>query len=216
MQLRQQRGFTLAELSIAMAIFSLVLLVMAAGVLQLYHIYEAGHQIRDTQEAARTITQDITDDTHNSLMVAVGTAPDGQNTICLYKTIQQLGGTSALVGVEYYTQLHTGSTNLYDVHRADVTTPYVPPALPGCNGSLTADNILNSAAVTVSIFQASDTPAANPLLISLAMSVESTYQLPADTQVVNGLDQCVGGAGSQYCSITNIQMSALSHGGSGS
>lgn len=218
---KNSRGFTLAELTIAMAIFSLMLLVMTAGILQLYRIYAAGHQIRDTQEAARTIAQQITDDTHDSLAVAVGTDANGRSTICLYKTIQQQNNT--LTGVEYYISAHDSSggplSGSLAVHRSGVTTTYNPATPPGCGTLAGNDTVLTSNAVVVKVFAATTAPpvapAISPRLINLKMSVESAYaQQPGDFIADprnSGFDQCNPGANTQYCSITNIQLAALSH-----
>lgn len=228
MQLRRQNGFTLVELTIALAIFSALLLVMTSGVLQLYRIYQAGHEIRDTQEAARTVTQAITDDTHNSLAVAVNTPaspPGSPSAICLYQTVQQL--TNTLTGVEYYVAAHdTNGTPLSGslaVHRADVSTPYTIGVAPGCPSPAAGghDTVLTSNAVIVHAFQAAAVapaaPAVIPELITLKMSVESAYaQQPGDYQddLLNpGFHQCVAQVNSQYCSITDIQMAALGHAG---
>jgi prepilin-type N-terminal cleavage/methylation domain-containing protein len=217
MQLKRQSGFTLVELLLAMAVFSVLLVIMSSGVLQLYRIYEAGLEIRDTQEAARTIAQDITNDTHDSLAVAVGTSSNGQSEICLYTTIQQQNNT--LTGIEYYTGPHDASSTSLAVHRVGVTTPYNPSAAPGCGTTTGTDTVITSTAVTVKIFQANAlapvAPNIAPSLISLAMSVESAdAQQPGDVihDAVSGLDQCnPASSGLQYCSITNIQLSALSH-----
>lgn len=221
MQLKRQDGFTLVELTIAMAIFAFLLLIMTQGVLQLYRIYEAGHEIRDTQEAARTIAQQITDDTHDSLAVAVGTV-NGQSSICLFQTKQQQQST--LNGVEYYIAAHdTGSTPLSSslaVHRADISAAYTsttPPACPAPGSPPTADAVLTSNTVVVHSLQATAVapapPAVIPQLVTLKMSVESAYaQQPGDTipdPNNPGFNQCVGGTNAQYCSISNIQLAAF-------
>jgi prepilin-type N-terminal cleavage/methylation domain-containing protein len=54
-----ESGFTLAELSIASAVFSIVLLVALAGFLQIGHIFYKGVTVTSTQETANQIYQDI-------------------------------------------------------------------------------------------------------------------------------------------------------------
>lgn len=215
MQLKRltSEGFTLVELLIAMAIFSFLLLVMADGTLQLARIYNSGHQIRDTQESARTIAKQITDDTHTSLAVAVGTE-NGFNAVCLYQTLQELNTPNTLIGTEYY--LTSPSANLITMHRRTVQINYTPPAIPGCGGAAITsdDHTITAPTATVNIFNPVAVPAAAPKLLTIRMSVESIYaQQPGDFthDSVTGFDTCNAGPGAEYCSITNLQFSALRH-----
>ena len=56
---RGQAGFTIVELLIATIVFSVVLLLIAAGVLKFNHAYYAGITQSNTQNTARTILEDI-------------------------------------------------------------------------------------------------------------------------------------------------------------
>lgn len=71
-------GFTLVELIIAMAIFSLLLLLITSGIVQIMRIYQSGVASRRTQAAARLTMETITRDVRSSLN-AVAAA----NSICL-------------------------------------------------------------------------------------------------------------------------------------
>src|SRR5579859_2625197 len=52
-------GFTLVELIVAMAFFSFMMAIISIGFIQITHIYQAGVSSRRTQEAGRSIMEDI-------------------------------------------------------------------------------------------------------------------------------------------------------------
>jgi len=54
-----QKGFTVVELLIATAIFSVVLLIVTFGIIQITRVYYKGITETNTQSAARTIVDDI-------------------------------------------------------------------------------------------------------------------------------------------------------------
>ncbi len=78
-KLRSQKGYTLVEVLLAMAIFTFVMLVILGSLNGLYRIYRASVGIRDTQQQARLITEEITRATRNASYVVAGT-----NSICLF------------------------------------------------------------------------------------------------------------------------------------
>jgi prepilin-type N-terminal cleavage/methylation domain-containing protein len=54
------QGFTIIELMVATVVFSVTLLVLTQGILQIGHIYYKGVTSSRTQEAARSIADDVT------------------------------------------------------------------------------------------------------------------------------------------------------------
>jgi prepilin-type N-terminal cleavage/methylation domain-containing protein len=56
------RGFTIVELMVATAVFSMVLLVLTAGVLDFTHQYYKGITSNNTQNVARTIANQVAQD----------------------------------------------------------------------------------------------------------------------------------------------------------
>jgi prepilin-type N-terminal cleavage/methylation domain-containing protein len=56
---RSEKGFTIAELTIASAIFSVVILTAVGGFLQMGRIFYKGVTLTSTQETANQIYQDI-------------------------------------------------------------------------------------------------------------------------------------------------------------
>ena len=227
--LRSRAGFTLAEMTIALGIFSLVLIAMTVVITQFYRIYDAGHQIRTTQEAARSVAEDITDDTHNALSIVVNpTGNDGFANICIYTTYTEQ--TNTLNGIEYFVDQDPLNTAAQAVKEVPVTYNGAVPATSCPNPRHIGSNaqIITSDTVTVKGFTATATTAppnaapqilaVNPQVLSVSLSIASTAGqdlLQADPNNP-GLYRCPGGAGSEYCSLTNLQMSALDQVGSSS
>jgi len=79
-----QRGFTLVELTLAMAIFSFMLALISVGVLQIGRIYQSGVYSRRTQETARNIMEDIAREVRSSTNIEVASA----NRLCMSNSSQ--------------------------------------------------------------------------------------------------------------------------------
>lgn len=77
--IKQPRGFTLVELIVAMALFSMMLLIISVGVLQIMKMYQSGLASRQTQQAARLALEDITREVRNSSTAIV----PALDTLCL-------------------------------------------------------------------------------------------------------------------------------------
>jgi prepilin-type N-terminal cleavage/methylation domain-containing protein len=215
-------GFTLAELTIAMAIFSFVLVIMTAALVQLYRIYDSGQQIRDTQESVRTVSEDITNDAHDALSIVVAPDPTypAHSLICLYTTYQQTSST--LIGVEYFVQPDPLNANASAVTEVPVTYNGTIPATT-CRVPVNPlrGQIITGDEVTVKGFAASVNPApvaTNSQVLTLNLSIASVagQNLLQPDPKNPGLFQCPGGPGSEYCSLTNLRMSALNQVGSSS
>ena len=92
--MKNNKGFTIVELMIATVVFSLVLLLALAGIMQVTRMYYKGVNQSRTQEAARAVTDEIgetirfTNDVVNLASVAV-TGPvvdaneDNVNYLCI-------------------------------------------------------------------------------------------------------------------------------------
>jgi prepilin-type N-terminal cleavage/methylation domain-containing protein len=77
---KDQKGFTIIELLIATAVFSLVLLVFLISFLRIGQLFYKGVSLSNTQETARTVLQDISDD----LQFSNGQAPVmGSDYFCI-------------------------------------------------------------------------------------------------------------------------------------
>jgi prepilin-type N-terminal cleavage/methylation domain-containing protein len=81
---KKQTGFTIAELTIASAIFSVVLLVALAGFMQIGHIFYKGVTITSTQETANQIYKDVSGYFQTATSITLPPAPvNGYSYYCI-------------------------------------------------------------------------------------------------------------------------------------
>lgn len=81
----KQKGFTVIELLIATTVFSVVLLLLTTGILQIGRTYQKGVTQAQTLDTVRTITDDIAQSIQFSggqVIAAVPDAPSGEHGIC--------------------------------------------------------------------------------------------------------------------------------------
>lgn len=83
---RHQAGFTIAEILVATAIFSIVLLVALAGFLQIGHIFYKGVSLAQTQEVANHIFQDINGNFQTAANVSPPQSNNGYQYFCVGNT----------------------------------------------------------------------------------------------------------------------------------
>lgn len=85
--IRRRNGFTIIELLIATTVFSVVLLVISAAIIQIGRIYYKGVTGAQTQETTRTILSDITQAiqfTSGQIVTTYDTAGNDQGTDSIY------------------------------------------------------------------------------------------------------------------------------------
>lgn len=80
-QTRREKGFTLVELLIATAVFSLVLVVFLSAFIRISQLFYKGVTMTAAQESARNVVQDIADDLQFFQQQPV--APAGANYFCI-------------------------------------------------------------------------------------------------------------------------------------
>lgn len=195
MMKREEAGFTLVELLVAMAIFSFMLLIVTAGFLQIVRIQQSGVASRTTQQNARLVMDGVVKDIRQAAQVGVGGA--GQlNYLCLSK------GSQAL---EYAVD---GNGDL----RVGVVAN---PAAGTCPAPVFAGwRTLNDSSVKLTQFRATTTVPLKPSLgtASVVLTVVSRNNL-------NALDatqtHCTPGSGSQFCAVTTLSSGAALRGGDG-
>jgi prepilin-type N-terminal cleavage/methylation domain-containing protein len=76
----KQSGFTIIELLIATTIFSIVLMIILASFLQISRMFYKGVSLDNTNEAARTLVDDITSDIRLAKDGGTATSPGPNNT----------------------------------------------------------------------------------------------------------------------------------------
>jgi prepilin-type N-terminal cleavage/methylation domain-containing protein len=97
------KGFTIIELLIATAVFSLVLIIFMTSFIKIGDMFYKGVNVANTQEAARTVLDGISSDIRFSKSTPFYTAPDaaGKGIICIgqhrykYQLDQQVGAPGA-------------------------------------------------------------------------------------------------------------------------
>lgn len=193
----------MVELLFAMALFSFVLLILTAGVLQLFHIYQAGLGVRDTQQAARFASEEISRNGRNAVAfeVALATAPAGQrrDVICLDQT-QAITGTPIAKTIFYTAQ--DGGVQV--LHKATAKVVGCPANMNGV--ATTSDQKLTGPNVSVLQFASSATNALPSKSLTVDITVASANGLDVDSidTAAAGGPQCKGGDSARYCSLTNV------------
>jgi prepilin-type N-terminal cleavage/methylation domain-containing protein len=139
-------GFTIIELLIATLVFSLVLVVVLAALVQTSRIFYKGVNMDNTQEDTRTVTQDIADDLEFSSspptfppaspspFAANSSTPSNQQYFCVgthrydFQIGHQLGST-------------TGPSD-YGIRRVNVSSADCPP--PASSAGTNPDELLDA------------------------------------------------------------------------
>jgi len=203
-QLRKSlTGFTIIELLIATVVFSLVLLLISNGVIQSGRLFHKGVTISNTQEVTRVIIDDVS----QAIQFSVGTvtpiaaSPDGNSRgIC------------------------AGGKRYSYVTGLQLTDSLIPPPgksrhvllvddLPACNGSTKAQDMTSPLAGSRELVGLNMRLAKFEVAcveISPGTCMPGLYNITV--RVVYGdrdlledtLDKCRGGAGSQFCSASEL------------
>lgn len=213
--IKRQSGFTLLELTIAMALSSFTILVMSAGVIRLFHIYQSGNEIRNTQQAARSITEDITRQVRGAAGVGAGlNSSPGAAILCAFQPAENVGAGSQFPTTAYWID---GSGASAKLKKASY---YIPGTVmpTSCGGSLPSggSDLTNTNQVVVTglaVDPLSPTPdsangvSANLLGFTLKIASASGYD---QVNTLTGL--CNDGTGARYCSVTALSTSVLARG----
>jgi prepilin-type N-terminal cleavage/methylation domain-containing protein len=207
-----QTGFTLVELLLAMAIFSFMLLIMSAGVIRLIHFYQATLDVRATQQAAREVSDDLTEAARQSSLITVsnvGPAYGGQpeSAVCFFSSLSHnADSTITGSGIAFYAQ-QTGTYQwtIYQVAFSGLTSNVTG------SGSCTPPSggaEVTSTAVSFIRFGATTTP--DNRLVQFEMVIAGSSELTPVTNIdytALPLPTCSDG-NNDYCSITNLQVAA--------
>lgn len=195
MKIRGQEGFSLVELTIAMAVFSFMLLIVSKGFLQVLRVQQAGVASRNTQQNARLIMEQMTREARSAFDVHIQPGIGSTQTICMVTA----GGLS-----EYYVVLVSGIPRLYRGTR-DYNSGYVagvcqPPTATQVLSSANVKVVDLSGLVTNPVPVAGE-PAPIPSLNMTIKLASATGQLDA-----SGL-KCDAGFNNQFCSVTSLTSS---------
>ena len=199
--LDNHQGFTLVELTMAMAVFSLMLLIVVAGVINIFHLYDGGLAMRDTQQDARSGLADIINEGHGAYQVSLAshTIPGTSITyqsICYFEPGQV---------VEFYlasTNNNASNVGLYKLILPSRTTTCPNPA------TNPSGQIITSAAVTILSLAATFggpttyTPGSPQILNINSFSVAPQTAIANNSVVGNSCR-----SGFVYCTVTTLQSS---------
>src|SRR6478609_5585690 len=100
----KQAGFTIIELLIATTVFSVVLLVFLTAFIRISQLFYKGVNMSHTQETARTVLQDISDDIQ-FYKTTINTTSLGQGYFCVgahryaFNLHQQVGAPGVQYGI---------------------------------------------------------------------------------------------------------------------
>ncbi|HEX7260055.1 MAG TPA: type II secretion system protein [Candidatus Saccharimonadia bacterium] len=209
-----QKGFTLVETVLAMAIFTFVLLILVGALTGLYRIYRATAGIRDTQQQARTVSEEITRATRNASYVIpkIDTA-SGNNAICLYRPASRvsniLRGPSEVFSLE-------GTTTKKIVWRKLDAADLALDGSTVCDPNLYANpRDLTSPEVSVMLFYPTAAslvaPATLKTMLNFELRIASTRALASEINTSVAFDPAnpentgpVCDDGLSYCSMTGI------------
>ena len=200
--MNRPHGFTMVELTLAMAIMSLAFLVLTGGILDLYHRYQSGLAVRGTQQNAREIADQLTGDVRSSAYVTYNSSA---NALCLFSSSPyppDSATTSA--GIMYYLSPVTGVARDNHLIRQpfgslDLTSPN------SCDPTTiihTGFQIVSAQNTSVLTFSDNNTDHELP---TVDLVVAATSDL-SDLQ--SSSPYCPGGPGSQFCSVTELSITA--------
>ena len=120
---KEQSGFTILELVIATLVFSVVLLMMTYGIIQISRTYIKGYVVSETQNTARSIIDNIT----QAIQTSSPTSPNG-----IY--IPQNGDPYFCInGYLYQYTIHTKLTPTNNVF-------YIDKPVSGCGAGINPAN----------------------------------------------------------------------------
>jgi type II secretory pathway pseudopilin PulG len=208
MLVKKQNGFTMVELVLAMAIFIFVLIVVINSISGLYRIYQAGVGIRDTQQQARSMSEEITRATRDAAHIITGA-----NSVCLYYAAAMVGD-SLVTSSQVFALVDTGDPLTRQLVHRQTSLATIPATGAVCDVNTYpagTQRVLNSREVSVMLFNpvASATAVSIPqlnTLLTFELRVASRRAFATEITDLAGPDpRCVDGA--NYCSMTSLTSS---------
>lgn len=191
-----QKGFTLVELLLATAVFSIALVAITTALIQLFKMYQSGISIRKTQHSARVISEELTVNTR-----AAQTIIGGSSWVCMVMPEKKtnVDGNSSADAIRY-------SLNGGNLMKQSGEITY-PAATPACDSSL-----FSAAATQVSdkevFFEKFDGQASQGRLMDIDMRIRTES---AGTGEIDRSDpnNPICNPGYEYCSMTTIKKSIM-------
>ncbi len=187
-----------------MGIASMLLFALSLVVIQLFRMYQAGGEVRRTQESARTVIESISRVARDSAMQRVQTSAGAikHDRLCLYGTPNPDGTAK----VNVYEDVQEG--NVYRLYHQVFDSVAVTTCPATANGTRTA---LGSSDVSFYEFRATAPAPGAPgdQLLQVTLRVAATSALDL---IPAGGTTCADNAMASYCSITSLQTSVTLRG----
>jgi type II secretory pathway pseudopilin PulG len=207
-------GFTIAELTIASAVFAIVLLTALAGFMQIGRIFYKGVTVTSTQETANQIYQDISGYFQTASSISPKSSGNGYNYYCI-------GGTRYTFTIDNPVDA-SGPAD----HSASGNFGILKDTLPGsgacsapCNdlssGNCSGTRLQNAKELLGDKMRVLKFDITNPgggdiYNISMALAYGDDEVLGYSTQDNPATAYCLNGSrNQQFCSIANIDSSVF-------
>jgi prepilin-type N-terminal cleavage/methylation domain-containing protein len=240
--IKRQRGFTIVELLVAMAIFSFMSVILSAGITRLFQIYQAGTSIRASQQSAATISAKITRDVQAAQVVAVsnsypmaGAYSSNFSAVCILNPVSTTTANQTLDGSIYFVYSSSGSYSPNDqigvYEETGLQIKNVPVSavtgLPtqgqlnnACTNAIPASTagstLLSTSDTSAIIFNAGFVTNNGVTLVQVLLSMAANADLanidPTRTTSTTG-GYCIDGTQARYCSVTNLNIASEIRGG---
>lgn len=199
-----QRGFTIIELMIATTVFSVIMLILTIGVIQLSRVYYRGITTTNTQNTTRNVMNNISQalQFNSGSFAALNTPNNGSLGFCL-GNIQY----SYLPGYQLVTGTPSGQAGVYQSNHVLVENDNVA----SCSGTQPQD--LKSGA-----FSSGSKELMSPRmrLSSLSITPQNSGLFAVSVRIVYGDDDllsspsngptaaCKLRTGDQFCAVSNL------------
>ena len=202
MRFKSNQGFTILELLIASAVFTVVLLVVAAGVVSFTNTYYKGIANSKTQATARSIAAQLTQAIQFGKSVTTLSAGGGVNGVCIDNSLYSYAVGQQVTDSAPNAALHQGYHGLVVSSGTDcsASVPTVPTAanLPTRSRELLGPHMrLGALSVTAS----------GGLYAVSVVVIYGDDDLLTPTLGANpawAIEQCAGRDGSQFCAVSSL------------
>lgn len=192
---KSSHGFTIIELLIATTVFSVVLLVFLSAFLRISELFYKGVNMSNTQEDARIVMQDITDDIQFSQQTPFVTA----NYFC--------------IGIHRYTVNYGQqvTASVHGIYREDIQAGCPPPSTPGINGVELLDTGMQVNKLSVSSPCVNQRCTISMHIIFYGNDSTVLYSPSGASPAASATDaECTGPANStQYCASADYNATVL-------
>lgn len=198
-----QNGFTLVELTLATAFIAFILIFMLATMLQVMSNYNKGLAVKQINQTARTVEEEMGQLIQNTNASAVNTAYIGNGRVCLS-------------GVSYVWNIKGATTNKYTSGTAFTMVRVNDPAGSLCSAGLPSVNSANASELlsgNVWVQQIGVAVSSNQKLVDITIGLStSSPNQPTGTDAVLGTI-CDGSKDSQYCAVATFKTTVTTKSG---